>query len=95
MTAIEWLIKEYFGDIENCSPNFRNKIQQAKEMEKQQIIDAWIAETNQALQLQQTDVMRSACKHDEENDTKAYAKNGNEFIGYYCEKCDTVYCGSI
>ena len=39
MTAIEWLIKEYFGDIENCSPNFRNKIQQAKEMEKQQIID--------------------------------------------------------
>ena len=40
MTAIEWLIKEYFGDIENCSPNFRNKIQQAKEMEKQQIIEA-------------------------------------------------------
>lgn len=49
----------------------------------------------QALQLLQTDVMRSACKHDEKNDTKAYAKNGNEFIGYYCEKCDTVYCGSI
>ena len=47
------------------------------------------------LQLQQTGVMRSACKHDEENDTKAYAKNGNEFIGYYCEKCDSVYCGSI
>jgi len=50
---------------------------------------------DQALQLQQTGVMRSACKHDEKNDTKAYAKNGNEFIGYYCEKCDTVYCGSI
>lgn len=41
MTAIEWLIKEYFGDIENCSPNFRNKIQQAKEMEKQQIIESY------------------------------------------------------
>lgn len=47
------------------------------------------------LQLLQTDVMSSACKHDEKNDTKAYAKNGHEFIGYYCEKCDTVYCGSI
>lgn len=54
-----------------------------------------ITELNRALKLQQTGVMRSACKHDEENDTKAYAKNGNEFIGYYCEKCDTVYCGSI
>lgn len=54
-----------------------------------------ITEITQSLQLQQTGVMRSACKHDEENDTKAYAKNGNEFIGYYCEKCDTVYCGSI
>lgn len=54
-----------------------------------------LTELTQALQLQQTGVMRSACKHDEENDTKAYAKNGNEFIGYYCEKCDTVYCGSI
>lgn len=41
-TAIEWLIKEHFGDIENCSPNFRNKIQQAKEIEKQQIMDAFI-----------------------------------------------------
>ena len=54
-----------------------------------------LLDMHQALQLQQTGVMRSACKHDEENDTKAYAKNGNEFIGYYCEKCDTVYCGSI
>lgn len=54
-----------------------------------------LTELTQALQLQQTGVMRSACKHDEKNDTKAYAKNGNEFIGYYCEKCDTVYCGSI
>lgn len=56
---------------------------------------SYIENKHQALQLLQTGVMRSACKHDEENDTKAYAKNGNEFIGYYCEKCDTVYCGSI
>jgi hypothetical protein len=39
-TAIEWLINEHFGSIENCTPDFRNKIKQAKEMEKQQIIDS-------------------------------------------------------
>ena len=33
------------------------------------------------------------CKHDEDKDAKAYANE--EFIGYYCEKCDEVYCGSI
>ena len=39
-TAVEWLIQEYFGSEEKCSPLFRNKIKQAKELEKQQIIDA-------------------------------------------------------
>jgi vacuolar-type H+-ATPase subunit H len=39
-TAIEWLINEHFGSIENCTPDFRNKINQAKEMEKQQIKSA-------------------------------------------------------
>jgi hypothetical protein len=39
-TAIEWLIEKHFGSIENCTPDFRNKIKQAIEMEKQQIIDA-------------------------------------------------------
>jgi hypothetical protein len=33
-TAVEWLIKSHFGAIENCTPDFRNKIEQAKEMEK-------------------------------------------------------------
>ena len=40
-TAVEWLIKNHFGSIENCSPNFKNKINQAKEMEEQQRIDAF------------------------------------------------------
>jgi len=40
-TAVEWLIDKHFGSIENCSPNFRNHIEQAKEMEKEQIMDAW------------------------------------------------------
>jgi hypothetical protein len=39
-TAVEWLIETHFGSIENCTPDFRNKIKQAKEIEKQQIIDA-------------------------------------------------------
>jgi hypothetical protein len=39
-TAVEWLIDEHFGGIENCTPDFRNKIEQAKEMEKEQIIEA-------------------------------------------------------
>jgi len=41
LTAVEWLIDEHFGGIENCTPDFRFHIQQAKEMEKQQIIDAF------------------------------------------------------
>lgn len=40
-TAVEWLIKNHFGGIENCTPDFRNKINQAKEMEKEQIISAY------------------------------------------------------
>jgi hypothetical protein len=40
-TAIEWLIEKHFGSIENCTPDFRNKIKQAKEIHKQQIMDAW------------------------------------------------------
>jgi hypothetical protein len=40
-TAVEWLIESYFGAMKYCSPNFRNYIEQAKEMEKKQIIDAY------------------------------------------------------
>ena len=39
-TAVEWLINEHFGGIENCTPDFKHHIEQAKEMEKQQIIEA-------------------------------------------------------
>jgi hypothetical protein len=41
LTAVEWLIDEHFGGIENCTPDFKNKIEQAKEMEKEQIIKAF------------------------------------------------------
>lgn len=40
-TAIDWLVSEYFGGINNVTPNFRNKIEQAKEMEKEQLIVAY------------------------------------------------------
>ena len=34
--AVEWLIEKHFGSIENCSPNFRDHIEQAKAMDKKQ-----------------------------------------------------------
>jgi hypothetical protein len=37
-TAVEWLIERHFGSIENCSPNFRNHIEQANKMFEEQII---------------------------------------------------------
>jgi hypothetical protein len=40
-TAVEWLIEKHFGSIENCSPNFRKHIEQAKEMFEEQIKEAW------------------------------------------------------
>ena len=36
-TAVQWLIEEYFGGMENCTPDFRYHIEQAKEMEKEQM----------------------------------------------------------
>ena len=39
-TAVEWLIDKHFGGIENVTPDFKKHIEQAKEMEKEQIIDA-------------------------------------------------------
>ena len=40
-TAVEWLINKHFGGIENVTPDFKKHIEQAKEMEKQQIKDAY------------------------------------------------------
>lgn len=40
-TAVDWLISEYLGGIENCTPDFKHYIKQAKEREKLQIVEAW------------------------------------------------------
>ena len=41
LTAVEWLINKHFGGVENCTPDFKKHIEQAKQMEKEQIIDAY------------------------------------------------------
>jgi hypothetical protein len=40
-TAVEWLIENHFGGIENCTLDFRHKIEQAKEMDKERLTDAY------------------------------------------------------
>ena len=40
-TAVEWLIDKHFGGIENCTSYFKIHIEEAKKMEKQQIINTW------------------------------------------------------
>ena len=40
MTAVEWLVEKF--DLTSDSPIIKNVIEQAKEMEKQQIIDAFL-----------------------------------------------------
>ena len=48
-TAVEWLVDEYFGGIENCTPDFRFHIQQALAMEKEQRLNQNKTELNDAL----------------------------------------------
>jgi hypothetical protein len=45
MTAVEWLFEQL--DISQGYESAIEILQQAKEMEKQQIIDAWIATDNE------------------------------------------------
>jgi hypothetical protein len=42
LTAVDWLVNEYFGGLENCTPWFIKHIEQAKQMEKEQIINAYV-----------------------------------------------------
>ena len=36
-SSVDWLINEHFGGIENCTPDFRHKIKQAKAMHKEEV----------------------------------------------------------
>jgi hypothetical protein len=42
-TAVEWLIDMHFGGIEHVTPYFKKHIEEAKEMEKEQIMKAHIS----------------------------------------------------
>ena len=45
-TAVEFLVEQLEVEIILTDKNVENVIKQAKEIEKQQIIEAWIAEDN-------------------------------------------------
>jgi hypothetical protein len=38
ISAVDWLVNEHFGGIDNCTPDFRNKIEKANEMFKQEVL---------------------------------------------------------
>jgi len=57
-STVEWLIKEHFGGIENCTPDFRVKIKLAKEMEKEQIENAFEQGYDNGYQNGQIDLLR-------------------------------------
>ena len=40
-TAVEWLVGEIYGDMWTQDEDIEKLVYKAKEMEKQQIIDAW------------------------------------------------------
>ena len=40
-TAVEWLVYQIFNDVDLKDSILKLAIQQSKEMEKEQIIDAW------------------------------------------------------
>jgi hypothetical protein len=42
-TAVEWLIDMHFGGIEHVTPYFKKHIEQAKQMEKEQMIEFALA----------------------------------------------------
>jgi hypothetical protein len=45
-TAVEWLIDMHFGGIEHVTPYFKKHIEEAKEMEKERLKDAFIEGAN-------------------------------------------------
>ena len=40
-SSVDWLIDNYFGGIENCSPMFRSKIAEAKAIHKEEHSNTW------------------------------------------------------
>ncbi len=40
-TAVEWLVQQIYGDMWTQDEDIEKLVHKAKEMEKEQIIDAW------------------------------------------------------
>ena len=40
-TAVEWLVEQFKTTINSTLEEYEKKVEQAKEMEKEQIMDAW------------------------------------------------------
>jgi DNA polymerase III psi subunit len=49
LTAVEWLVQKYFNDYNVLIPEL--EYEQAKQMEKEQIVNAWMATDNELQRL--------------------------------------------
>ena len=65
-TAVMWLIDTYFGGTDNITANFKKHIEQAIELEKQQII--------QTYKIAQVNVMINATVRSEQYYSETYKK---------------------
>jgi hypothetical protein len=71
LTAVEWLEKEIEGlDTAMSFHYFKDKINQAKEMEKQQIIDARLSAPSELVTYSKTTYLKEAEQYFEETFNK-------------------------
>jgi hypothetical protein len=66
-TAIEWLVDEHFGGIENCTPDFRNKIEHAKEMEEEQMKEMEFLKFQRDVYIQDIEILKARLREAEQN----------------------------
>ena len=81
-SAVEFLEFRYKNNITLNQSDF----EQAKEMEREQSDERYF----KGIDFYDTK-FKNKCEHNRSDDPKAFAKE--QFIGYYCLKCDEVYCG--
>ena len=81
-TAVEFLEFRYKNNITLNQSDF----EQAKEMEREQSDERYF----KGIEFYDTK-FKNKCEHNRSDDPKVFAKE--EFIGYYCSKCDEVYGG--
>lgn len=86
-TAVEWLIEKLKSQgLLIGEPDNLVAVREAKEMEKEQSDERYF----KGIDFYDTK-FKNKCEHNRSDDPKAFAKE--QFIGYYCSKCDEIYCG--